>query len=835
MQKIPFNDGWGFIPGETSYFSLMYQKGTPVTLPHDAAILSDVDPKAPGGKDSGFYNGGYATYVRQLEIPEAWENQRVLLAFDGAYMNTEVTVDSYRAGFHHYGYTPFTADLTELVQPGKTSRVIVKCNNAPQPSGRWYTGTGLYRGVQLLHGPRIHIAPDGIFAHTRYVKDGKAYLAVEVTLENHTVRASKQFVKVSIHKDQGRGMEPGERCCDGFMVIFTQPGQRTTGRVNLVLENPELWELDSPSLYRVQAALYEKREEEGDFTAPDGSFARVTDTEQTLFGIRTITIERDRGLELNGKPLKLKGGCVHHDNGILGAVSLYDAEYRKMKLHKDAGFNAIRCAHNPPSAQMLEACDRLGLLVMDEAFAVWTMPKNTCAYHLNFATDWKRDLAAMVLRDRNHPSVFIWSIGNEITERYGLGEGYELSYALAELVRSLDSTRPVTAAMPVPFNGLDDGDMQKSLMSLQKKLQQGGTGLQNLGSEYSCSILPEKAEAFLAPLDVYSFNYLDYMYEEFGEKYPNAILCGTESYPANIAAVWDKVERLPYVIGDFTWTSFDYIGEAGLGISLYLDPDKPIRTNPLQGPPVNYPWRLAFDADFDLCGMERPQLALRKCVWGDLGTYLYAHNPENYGKTELKGRWGWSECYPGWTFPGCDGKMTKIDVFSAAEEVELILNGESLGRKAAGRQAGCQAQFEAAYVSGTVTAVSYTGGREISRVTYETHGEAAAIRLTPEKTEITADGQSLCYVLAELVDSQGRRVLRGEDVIMTAAAEGAAFLAGFGNGRPCTEENYTTGSFTTCNGCCMAVLRSTGEPGEGTLTVKAEGFETKKLTVTCKA
>ncbi len=835
MQKIQWNNGWDFIPGETSYFSLMAQKGTPVTLPHDAAVYTDVDPKAPGGKDSGFYNGGYATYVRQLEIPEEWENQRLLLSFDGAYMNTEVTVDSYRCAYHHYGYTPFTANLTPFVTPGKASRVIVKCNNAPQPSGRWYTGTGVYRGVKLLHGPQIHIAPDGIFAHTRYVKDGKAYLTVEVTLENHTVKASKQFVKVSLHKDQGRGIEPGKSCCEGYLVIYAQPGQRTAGRVNLVLENPDLWDLDSPGLYQVKAALYEKQEETGDFAAPDGAFARITDTEQTIFGIRTITIERDRGLELNRKPLKLKGGCVHHDNGILGAVSLYDSEYRKMKLHKDAGFNAIRCAHNPPSAEMLEACDRLGLLVIDEAFDVWTMSKNTCDYHLYFESDWKKDLAAMVIRDRNHPSIFLWSIGNEITERYGLGKGYELSRELAELVRSLDSTRPVTAAMPVPFNGLDDSDMMRSLMSLQKKLQQGGTGLQNLGSEYSCAILPEKAEAFLAPLDVYSFNYLDYMYEEFGEKYPNAILCGTESYPANIAAIWEKVERLPYVIGDFTWTSFDYIGEAGLGICLYRDPGQTVRTNPLQGPPVNYPWRLAYDADFDLCGMERPQLALRKCVWGDQGTYLYAHNPENYGKIEMRGRWGWSESYAAWTFPGCEGKKTKIDVFSGAEEVELLINGESQGRKPAGKRARCQVQFETIYTPGTVTAVSYVGGREVSRASCETHGEAAAIRLTPEKTEIPADGQSLCYVLAELVDEKGRRVVRGADVTMKAAAEGAVILAGFGNGRPATEENYTAGTFTTFQGYCMAVLRSTGVPGEGTLSVQAEGFDGKKITVICKA
>lgn len=310
-----------------------------------------------------------------------------------------------------------------------------------------------------------------------------------------------------------------------------------------------------------------------------------------------------------------------------------------MKLHKSHGFNAIHCAHNPPSAEMLEACDRLGLLVLDEAFDVWEMGKNSCDYHLYFASDWEQDLSAMLKRDRNHPCIFMWSIGNEITERNGLGHGAEYSAKLAALVQQYDPTRPVTSSMPVPFNGLNDSDMMHSLISLQKKLSQGNeTGVQNLGSEYSCSILPERSEAYMAPLDVFSFNYLDYMYEDFGTLYPNSVICGTESYPASFSDVWQKVEALPYVIGDFTWTSYDYIGEAGLGIQMYTE--EPLQANPLQGPPVNYPWRLAYCADFDLCGEERPQLHLRKTVWGDPGTYVWVHNPDNYDKYEMKGRWG---------------------------------------------------------------------------------------------------------------------------------------------------------------------------------------------------
>ena len=329
---------------------------------------------------------------------------------------------------------------------------------------------------------------------------------------------------------------------------------------------------------------------------------------------------------------------------------------------------------------MLEACDRLGLLVMNEAFDVWEYQKNINDYHLYFNEWWKKDMELFMTRDRNHPSIIMWSTGNEIVERNGLSRGNELAARLADFARSLDHKRPITNGLCTPFNGLADEDMLKSLMSLKQVAEESGGTLQNLGNPYSNSKWAKWTEAFAAPLDVVGYNYMEYRYEDDGKAYPNRIICGTESYPENIDIIWDEVEKHSFVIGDFTWTSYDYIGEAGLGNTVYTDPEEDLLSNPFQGPQPEYPWRLAFDADFDLCGEERIQLQFRKTVWGSNETYIGVHNPANWGKKEHKGRWGWTESYNEWTFDGYEGKPTNVDVFSGADEVELFVNGKSLGK-----------------------------------------------------------------------------------------------------------------------------------------------------------
>ncbi|MDR0759442.1 MAG: DUF4982 domain-containing protein, partial [Treponema sp.] len=728
-------------------------------------------------------------------------------------MNTEIRLNGNFVALHPHGYTPFLADLTPYVKFGKKNRLLITANNAAPKNSRWYSGSGLYRHVDLLTAPKLHLAPWSIFAYTNRIENDAAYLTIEVTVENHTDAARTEKIAVTLTREG-----QGNPAASGEIVVHIPAMGRQTGKTPLIVENPALWDIEDPQLYTVRAEL------------GNG------DSDTALFGIRTITVDTRNGLMLNGRTIKIKGGCVHHDNGILGAASFYDSEYRRMKLHKDNGFTGIRSAHNPPSRDMLEACDRLGLLVLNEAFDMWQMSDNQNDYHLFFDAWWKRDMELFMKRDRNHPSVFMWSIGNEIQERNGLSKGYELVAELAAFARSLDHTRPVTSAIPITFNGLDDDDMAQMMLSWQKTekdMKAPALQLQNEGNSFSNKIWGPKTEPFAASLDVVGYNYLEERYEEDGKTYPHRVICGTESYPRNYDLTWEKVKKLPYVIGDFAWTSHDFLGEAGLGQTVYLNDEEFKKCVSVGGHyyyPVYYPWRIAFAGDFDICGFDRTQLHFRKIVWGSDETYLVSHIPANMDKNEVVSRWGWPEAYPEWTFAGYEGKPVKVDVFSAAEETKLFLNGKSLGRKPVGKEHRYKAQFDLRYEPGTLRAVSFSGGREISSCEIETTGKAAGIRIIPEKKILHAGGQSLCFIRVEIVDNQGRRV-PFDDRKAKAEVAGAGALAAFGNGRPITEENYTTGEFTSYLGRFLAIIRSGYETGEAVLTVKIEDIGEESVSV----
>ncbi|MCL2767012.1 MAG: DUF4982 domain-containing protein, partial [Peptococcaceae bacterium] len=560
------------------------------------------------------------------------------------------------------------------------------------------------------------------------------------------------------------------------------------------------------------------------------------DSDETIVGIRTITFDVRNGMRLNGKPLKIKGGCVHHSNGLLGAVSLYDAEYRKLKIMKDHGFNAVRCAHNPPSRVMLDACDKLGLLVMNEAFDQWRMRDGSLAsdYHLVFEHNWQNDLTQIITRDRSRACVFMWSIGNEIGERNGLSEGALWAGRIAEHARTIDPTRPLTSALCAPFSGLEDSDMALMMQSLAEKVRNAPEGsVQNLSSPWSDSTWAGMTEPFAAPLDVVSYNYLDHYYERDGKDFPNRIIVGGESYPKHFDVTWSLVERLPHVIGDFTWTSIDYIGEAGLGQVVYITEEEASKMMPLQGAPVLFPWRTAYCGDFDLCGFRKPQSHFRSIVWGSNETYILAHNPANHGKTEVMGRWAWPEAYEFWQYPGWEGKPIKVSVYSRADEVELLLNGKCLGKKPVGAKYRFHALFEIEYQSGDLTAVSYTNSKEVSRMCLSTPGSVERLRLNVEKTEITADGNALSYIIAELIDNQGC-IVPFDDKMLKATVTGEGSLAAFGTGRPITEENYTCGSFTSWLGTCTAIVRSGVTPGQVILRLECDGLAPVEATITTK-
>ena len=482
---------------------------------------------------------------------------------------------------------------------------------------------------------------------------------------------------------------------------------------------------------------------------------------------------------------------------------------RVLKAHKEAGYNALRMAHNPPSERFLDLCDQLGIFIMDEAFDGWHAEKTPHGYHKSFDDWWERDLEAFLRRDRNHPSVILWSVGNEVFEQAGTGDGYLVAQRLAEKARSLDSSRPVLLTLCTLWTGLDDQDMEE-----QRRRQAEGGLKQNQDSGYTYEIWADRTESMAAPLDVVGYNYLDDRYLADHEQFPHRVICGTESFPMNIDKGWELVEACDYVIGDFTWTSADYIGEAGIGEAAYVEPGQSHQSRA-------YPWKLAYDSDWDILNQPRPQLAYRRIVWGSQETYLAVRPPENYGKEEILSNWAWPQVWNSWTYPGDEGKPIQIDVYSPGDSVELFVNGKSLGMAKTDR---FTAKFETVYQPGVIEAVSYREGAELSRDRLETAGEPVRLVLRPESLQAKADGQSLLFVLVEFEDSQGRRVpgVRRE---LTAQVEGAAQLLSFASANPITDENYESGRITSFDGRAMAVLRTGHETGDARLTISCQGLD----------
>lgn len=826
MKRRNIDRAWEFMKGEPSNIPGMPRETKQVNLPHDFMIESDVKPDSVNGANTGYYDGDTATYTKYIDAPAEWEEKRILVEFDGVFRDTSVILNGHVMGRHHYGYTPFVVDLTSCMKLGKKNRLAVVVSNDNEPNSRWYPGGGIYRHVNLLIAPKLHIAPHGIFAYTSHIVGKDAFVVVETTVENHTAEDRDVWVNLLFRREACENP-----VAQGAVKVHVPAGDCAVARTQIMVEGAAIWDIDTPNLYQITAQLVEYRPAVGEVCAEE------LDAEETSFGIRTISVDAKNGFMLNGRMLKLKGGCVHHDNGILGAASYYDSEYRKVKLHKDNGYNALRFAHNPVSSDMLDACDRLGIVVINEAFDTWNMQKNRHDYCRHFALEWKEELTNLIVRDRNHPSVIMWSIGNELPEQGGLSDGYQTSAKLAEHVRKLDSSRFVTGALCSFFNGLDDEDTGKFWQSLMEEAKLNGGSISNLDGKYGREIWNDYTEAFAAPWDVVGYNYLNYHYAEAAELFPNRVICCTESKPREMEAYWADVERYPFVIGDFEWTSHDYIGEAGIGKQMYVEPGREATVSRALHSAA-YPWRTAGTGEFDLCGFEKPQLAYRRIIWGSAETYIACHNPENYGKTEILDRYAWTDCAHSWTWQADAKSMVCVEVYSGAEEVELLLNGKTIGREKAGKENHNKAIFELPYEPGTLEAISYTNGKEVSRDSVKSAGTPAGLRISLDalagrQDGLQADGQALCFAVVEVVDADGTPVSYAQAEV-SAEMEGAGILAAFGTARPMTEENYTAGKTVTYQGRALAVVRAGYEQGKAVLKVHSEEFGDAELVIDVK-
>ncbi len=810
MKNIRLDEKWMFRRGfADSLGALNEVPGTEVDLPHDGMIGTPVSPDAPAKSDSGYFKGDTANYTKYVMIPEEWENECIGLKLDGVMMNATFEVNGCKVGNQHYGYAPCYVDLTDFAAFGKENRITINVNTSMHVNSRWYTGSGLYRGVILSHGPKVHIVNDGIFAYTKETDGEYAFLGVNVEVENSTQENRLAQVCVHISKDG-----EDEILANTKRVIRINKNAKETAFMTVNLKNPELWDAEDPNLYQIKVQVKNLGIYRTHFVADKNV---TIDEETVLFGIRTITADSVRGLRINGKTVKLKGGCLHHDNGLLGAVSLYEAEARKVKKLKSLGFNAIRTAHNPPSAALVEACDRLGMYIFDEAFDAWGIAKRGGDYSQFFDNDHEKDLSAFIRRDRNHPSVIIWSTGNEIPERGGLNNGYSLATQLTEIIKKLDGTRPVSNGICSLWSGLDDEAARG-----QNQSQNASDGLIDTKWE-------NVTEPFTNGLDIVGYNYMEDLYERDHELFPDRVMLGSENFAVQIGYRWPFVESLPYVIGDFTWTAWDYLGEAGIGKAVYVNEDDPAVKNPWSLMPIPgspYPWRTANDADFHITGHMLPQGAYRSVVFGSSKTFLFSLRPEAYGKKEVMTLWGFPDVRPTWNYEGFEGKPVKLVIYSNADEVELFVNDKSLGRKniCKERPMPDSVCFETLYTPGKVEAVSYAGGKEISRDTLYTTGKAEHIKLLPEKTKMNADGHDLIYVGIELTDKDGKLVPDAE-IKLHAELSGCGKLAGFGSADPITEDDYTDGETVSFRGRAMAIIRSGYSSGKVSLKVSSEGFE----------
>ena len=753
MKKTCLDLGWRF--------SLDGSPETTADLPHDFSISRPRIADSRMQDRGGFFQGGNGVYKKTLPGLSG----RTVLEVEGAYMNAEIFINGNLAAFHPYGYTSFHADLTQWFKPDGENELEIRVQNNALPNSRWYSGSGLYRHVWLLTADGAHIAPWGIYVTTPVAAEERSTIRVETEvtgcgLLRHTLLDAS-----------------------GKAVASCESGQEESGTnvQQFTVSSVHLWDTGSPYLYTLHSELL--------------AGGVVTDAVDTAVGIRSIALDSGRGFLLNGRPLKLMGGCVHHDCGILGAAAWDAAEERKVLAHKAAGYNAIRCAHNPPSPAFLNACDRHGIVVMDEAFDCWRMGKTTYDYHLYFADWWRRDIESMVLRDRNHPCIAFWSTGNEIAERFGRSMGYEIARLLADAVRALDSTRFVSNALC-------------GLWEIEDKTHEWG----------------RDSEAFAEPLDVVGYNYLWKRYDDDLTAYPGRFIYSTETIAGEAFENWQMVLKHPRVIGDCVWTSLDYIGEAGIGHA-YL-PDEDNRTHGL-----GYPWHLANCGDLDILCRPRPQSFYRQILWGHRAApWIAVHRPNEKGLKPQYNYWGWSDVQHSWSWPSAEGYKAFVDVYSDADEVELIVNGVSLGRKPAGAASRNIASFETAYQPGTVRAIAYRSGLPAGEDALATCGKPAAIRLDADKPEISAAWGGLAYVTATIVDCDGNPVPYARNELMFAVSGAGALLA-VGTNDPVSTEPYVGSRRSAFEGTAVCAVRSDGTVGEIELTVSAEGLKAAQMRI----
>lgn len=725
--------------------------------------------ESEGADRTGHVLGGIGWYRKRFTVPE--RGRKVALRFDGVYMNSQVWINGRLLGDHPHGYTSFEFDLTPYLRPaGQGNVVAVKVRNEGKNS-RWYSGSGIYRHVWLTVRQPLQVPTDGVFVTMPEVSATKAVLKIATEVHNGTSKTAGPRVRVRIVDRTGKAVAKSE------LLAAISPGSTRAVEQTVTVPRPKLWSSLSPNLYSAVVEVV--------------SEGRLVDQTSVRFGIRKIEVDAKRGFRLNGVPMKLKGGCVHHDNGPLGAVAIDRAEERRVELLKASGFNAIRSSHNPPSTAFLEACDRLGMLVIDEVFDQWSEAKNGNRedYHRFFDRWAERDVASMVRRDRNHPSVMMWSVGNEIPEQF---RAEATGQRLRKAVLAHDTTRPITQAI-----SSDWSEVARSWSS--------------------------RSDSAFGHLDVAGYNYLPREMEADHLRRPDRVMMTTESYPRDAFDYWSLVEKNPYVIGDFVWTAMDYLGESGIGHSvLSNEPDSFF---------MPWPWFNAWCGDLDLCGFKKAQSLYRDVLWRQRPLAMVVHAPIPAGLTERVSGWGWPNEVASWNWRGQEGKPLQVSVYARCERVRLELNGKTIGEKPVSDATKLTARFDVPYAPGVLRAVGIMGGKVVASTVLRSSGLAQRVRLRVDRPDIRASRNDLSFVTVEVVDEKGVLVSDAE-VRLRFSVSGAGELAAHGNGKPNDPASFRKPIGKTFRGQGLVILRpKAGLRGAIRLRVEAEGLPASTVSV----
>ena len=774
MKKINFGQDWSF--------KLNGAEAIRVNVPHDFSIAQPRRKDAPSAAAGGYFQGGMGEYEKTFK---STQGKRYFFMCDGAFGITDVYVNANIVYTSKYPYASFCIDITDYLRYDKENLIYIRVNQTHLPNARWYTGAGLFRDVFLCECDEAYIAPYGACVITKAIDGTSAHLVAEA--EIFTPRSTEGTVGVRIFDAEGTLIKEMKkrRAFEKGMSVFSTA---------FTLESVKLWDVEAPNMYKAEISL--------DF---DGSY----DTDTVAFGVRTLALDKERGLLLNGKSVKLRGGCVHHDQGALGSATFAEAEYRRVAKLKEAGFNSLRCSHNPQSQHFYDACDRLGVLVMDELFDYWSEGKQANDFHPFFLDNYEKWIESIVKRNRCHPSIFAWSTGNEIPQKTGRGNGYEIARNIASKVRSIDTSRFVTHALCSLWDNKEEFDLENATKHF---------GADKM--DHFATATKPTADT----VDIVGYNYLEYRLERDLERFPERIFANTETFPICAYTTIKQQMANPRILGDYVWTAWDYFGETGIGHVDYHEQGEGFRL-------LDYPYHIANCGDIDICGVRKPQSYYREIAWEiRKAPYITARHPKDTEILHFPSAWGFYECERSWAYPEYEGKDIEIYVFAECDRLVLELNGEKIGEMA--RTENGVYIFKAKYKSGTLVARAFVDGVEIARDELSSEGKASKISLRAEKSYLAngADvpNERIIYADVEIQDENGNLCTQ-ESRFVAYEAQGAE-IVGLASGELVTEQSYQASEGNTYRGRAFVILKAYGN-GKITLTARADGFESATLEI----